>query len=58
MANVNYLDSSSYGSLRTAVKNTRYMHVLGEQANALPSFSAVPDEFTRNYSSQLLQIRR
>jgi two-component system response regulator GlrR len=29
---------------------------LGEQANALPSFSEARDEFTRNYLSQLLQI--
>ena len=29
---------------------------LGEQANALPSFSQARDEFTRNYLSQLLQI--
>jgi two-component system response regulator GlrR len=31
-------------------------NALGEQANALPSFSEARDEFTRNYSSQLLQI--
>jgi two-component system response regulator GlrR len=29
---------------------------LGDQANALPSFSEARDEFTRNYLSQLLQI--
>jgi two-component system response regulator GlrR len=29
---------------------------LGEQANALPSFSQAREEFTRNYLSQLLQI--
>ena len=29
---------------------------LGEQANALPSFTQARDEFTRNYLSQLLQI--
>ena len=29
---------------------------LGEQANALPSFSEARDEFTRSYLSQLLQI--
>jgi two-component system response regulator GlrR len=29
---------------------------LGEQANALPSFSQARDEFTRNYLSQLLQV--
>ena len=29
---------------------------LGEQANALPSFSEARDEFTRNYLSQILQI--
>ena len=29
---------------------------LGEQANALPSFSEARDDFTRNYLSQLLQI--
>jgi len=29
---------------------------LGDQANALPSFSQARDEFTRNYLSQLLQI--
>jgi two-component system response regulator GlrR len=29
---------------------------LGEQANALPSFSEARDEFTRNYLAQLLQI--
>src|SRR4029077_19447140 len=31
-------------------------NALGEQANALPSFSEARDEFTRNYLSQLLQI--
>ncbi|MBN1239666.1 MAG: sigma 54-interacting transcriptional regulator [Gammaproteobacteria bacterium] len=31
-------------------------NALGEQANALPSFSQARDEFTRNYLSQLLQI--
>ncbi|HUF72993.1 MAG TPA: sigma 54-interacting transcriptional regulator [Gammaproteobacteria bacterium] len=29
---------------------------LGEQANALPSFSQAREEFTRNYLSQLLQV--
>jgi two-component system response regulator GlrR len=31
-------------------------NALGEQANALPSFTEARDDFTRNYLSQLLQI--
>ena len=34
----------------------QFGNALGEQANALPSFSEARDEFTRNYLSQLLQI--
>jgi two-component system response regulator GlrR len=38
------------------VSNEQVRSALGEQANALPSFSQARDEFTRNYLSQLLQI--
>jgi two-component system response regulator GlrR len=41
----------------TRVMSTEQVrNALGEQANALPSFSDARDEFTRNYLSQLLQI--
>ena len=41
----------------TRVISTEHVRsALGEQANALPSFSEARDEFTRNYLSQLLQI--
>ena len=38
------------------VSSEQVRSALGEQANALPSFSQARDEFTRNYLSQLLQI--
>ena len=38
------------------VSTEQVRSALGEQANALPSFSQARDEFTRNYLSQLLQI--
>jgi two-component system response regulator GlrR len=38
------------------VSSEQVRSALGEQANALPSFTQARDEFTRNYLSQLLQI--
>src|SRR5690606_36327972 len=38
------------------ISSEQVRSALGEQANALPSFSEARDEFTRNYLSQLLQI--
>jgi two-component system response regulator GlrR len=38
------------------ISSEQVRSALGEQANALPSFSQARDEFTRNYLSQLLQI--
>ncbi len=38
------------------ISTEQVRNALGEQANALPSFSEARDEFTRNYLSQLLQI--
>ena len=38
------------------ISTEQVRNALGEQANALPSFSKAREEFTRNYLSQLLQI--
>jgi len=38
------------------ISSEQVRSALGEQANALPSFSKAREEFTRNYLSQLLQI--